>query len=666
MPIFTQSFTKSTYAVGVELTEEVDQGNNRSRWAYRLFVRNVGGGAAFRSDNSATMTFKLGGTTVWDGRWSPYDFSKVAKGADLNVATGTSAWFAHGNDGALTLAVSVVADGKNTSYVGTASLSASVVAATIPRATKPTVTGSPVSINGSNALSVKCAPAVSSWTHKIVITLGSRSVTLTTGAGTTTTSYAVPAAWLDTMPNGASLNGGIKITTYSSSSQSASTQVGDVQAMAWTAQVPSTVVPKGTLALTRIDNNVPSSWGLYVRDQSGVKFAVSGVAAGAGATLTRWELTDLASGNILGSGTGASGTVTVAKISTNPAVANAGKYRLRVTDSRGRTFDSTASITITDWQPPRIVSATAVRCNTDGAANPGGNSVATKITWTISTVGGKNATKTATVKAAKRSASSWPAAQNVTSGTTLVVLSGQLAVTDEASVFWTIADQFVTVNYPSSSSTPSQGGLLVAGAQMPISFFRNSTSGQMGVAILGAPADNNCLRRVRVPGPLMLSTSPQVAHDQSNLWFDPLFLSDFWQNTDNVGVVKGTDGPNGLTVNALQVKAGGAWTSVGSVRVPASVGDSFRISAWMRKVSAGTTESFSIGGYLINSSGNWLSTQLVVSIGGTEPQGVWKQVKATLTVTRTETKFMDFCVQANGGDETWQVTDIRVVRLPPS
>ncbi|MDR1354770.1 MAG: DUF859 domain-containing protein, partial [Propionibacteriaceae bacterium] len=431
--------------------------------------------------------------------WNAYDTGWSVSGAvaasgvwRVNVADSTvtlgSGTFtaAHNDDGTKTISEAFnVALKSPAEATGTQTLT--VMLPTIARASTVQLLGSPVIINGTNSLGVNIYRASDAFTHTLVWKLGTRTYTQTGVA--TSAIFTPPAAWLDQISTAMQAIGNLSVTTFNGSAQ-----IGSPVNVIWMANVPDGSTPDGVLTATRIDNNVPTSWGIYVQSQSGLRLDLTNVTVSAGATLKSWTITT-ASG-YSASGTGTSGTLTVDKL----PVAGTRTYEALITDSRGSTKLLTGSIAVVAWLPPQMVSASVTRADSSGTPNPtSGTSIRGVAQWTISSVGGKNSLKSATLKTGKVG-SSWGAALNVTSGTVVVTNTGSVALADEWAAMWTITDQLGVTNWPNAASAPAASTQRVPASMMPISFYRDTATGKMGVA-LGDIATSTDVGRVRSAWP---------------------------------------------------------------------------------------------------------------------------------------------------------------------
>lgn len=105
---------------------------------------------------------------------------------------------------------------------------------------------------------------------------------------------------------------------------------------------------------------------------------ISGAAAGGyGATLKSYSITG-------GGYTGSTAEYTTGVLNTAGTTTFTGK----VTDSRGRTASKTVSVTVEDYAPPVIRSASAARCDASGSLQDDGAYVLVTHSLTYSSLGG--------------------------------------------------------------------------------------------------------------------------------------------------------------------------------------------------------------------------------------------------------------------------------------
>lgn len=235
-----------------------------------------------------------------------------------------------------------------------------------------TASGGSYSVPTASAATVALGTAVTiitnrqstALTHTLTYVFGGTSGTIATGVGDSA-AWTPPVSLAKQIPNALSGTAVIYCTTYHGT-----TQVGPVQSLRLTLQVPASVVP--TVSATWRDTSGAASLGLLVKLVS--KLAVTVNAAGAqGSTVTATAVT--LNGKAYTGGTlGAAGTLPL---------------KVTVTDSRGRTASASYSLTVTDYAPPQL-SVSASRCDSDGTANDTGEYCTITLTGQTAQLGGKN------------------------------------------------------------------------------------------------------------------------------------------------------------------------------------------------------------------------------------------------------------------------------------
>lgn len=205
------------------------------------------------------------------------------------------------------------------------------------------VIGSPVTVTINKAKD--------SYRHTVKIELGSNSKTQTDVDSSFT--YTVPIAWCRNLPESTSGTAKVYVTTYEGS-----TQIGTQQVKEVTATVPSSVVPRLSSAITRLNgigNNLLAGYSrikldaivenMYYATTKDITFTI---------------------GNETISGTSESFTSDV--LNTVGTV----NWSIVVTDSRGRTSKASSSVTVLSYTPPKITSATVRRADASGAFKESG------------------------------------------------------------------------------------------------------------------------------------------------------------------------------------------------------------------------------------------------------------------------------------------------------
>ena len=249
-----------------------------------------------------------------------------------------------------------------------------------------------------------------------------------TNIGDSSVSYTIPLSWLTNIPNATSGTATVAVTTYSYAGSELGTDT-----YSFTITAPSTAVPTISLAATRIDNSVPSSWGIYVQGQSGIK--ITATAAGyQGSTVASYTISGGATG------TQTSNVFTISKIYTSGTV----NYTVKVTDSRGRTANASVSISVVAYSAPAFSATDAFRCVAAGTASDTGTYISAKATGTYASVSNKNS-MSLKVQYALSTSGAYSTAVTLTNGTASIIGNGSIDINYSFKVKFTLSDAFNTI-----------------------------------------------------------------------------------------------------------------------------------------------------------------------------------------------------------------------------
>ena len=335
----------------------------------------------------------------------------------------------HSSDGSKTLTVSSrISLDLNGSNLTSSSQSYSHALTKLARNSTISSLTSSVSIDGTNKSTVNITRYSDSYTHTVKWTVGSHTYSATKVG--TSTSYAIPASWVDALPNSTSGTAKITVSTYNGS-----TKIGSDVSKNFTITVPTNVVPTVSATTTLVNDTVPSSWGIYVQGKSKCKITVSG-SAQYGATIKSFDI----------SGTNGkySGSLSSAGSWTSPYITESGSvsFKVKATDSRSRTASTTKSITVYPYKNPSISTTKVFRCTSDGTASDTGTYISASIlTNNYSDCNGKN-TITQTVMYRESTSSTWSTATSVTTGTPVILGNGSISNSKSYVIRFTITDAF--------------------------------------------------------------------------------------------------------------------------------------------------------------------------------------------------------------------------------
>lgn len=203
--------------------------------------------------------------------------------------------------------------------------------------------------------------------HALTYTVN--EITYTIGSSVETSiSYAFPISLINNYPSNAEI--AITVTCTSSNGTTSSTIVY--------LKVPDSYVPALSLALSEV-GSVPSSWGIYVKGKSKIKGVMS--ATGSGGSIIK---SYLANAN--------NQTFNTSEFTTSE-LNDSGTLLVKasVTDSRGRSANTSKSITVYDYSTPTYVRAEVIRCDASGNEDNGGTYGKVICQYSISPCNSKNA-----------------------------------------------------------------------------------------------------------------------------------------------------------------------------------------------------------------------------------------------------------------------------------
>ena len=271
-------------------------------------------------------------------------------------------------------------------------------------------------------------PYLSNVYHVVDWRFGTKVKSTTTAVGASSTSYAIPLSWLTVIPSATSGTATVSVTTYASGGLELGTDT-----YSFTITAPSSAVPTLSLATARINNSVPSSWGIYVQGQSGV--TITATAAGyQGSTISSYTISGGATG------TQSSNVFTISTIYSSGTIT----YTVKVTDSRGRTATASTSISVVAYSAPAFSATDAFRCIANGTASDTGTYISAKATGTFSSVSNKNSMMLK-VQYALSTSGAYSTAVTLTNGTASIIGNGSIDINYSFKVKFTLSDQFNTI-----------------------------------------------------------------------------------------------------------------------------------------------------------------------------------------------------------------------------
>lgn len=351
--------------------------SNVTNLTVKLYLKRNDGyaGSSWNNSNSLPISLSVDGTVQYSTSKASID-TRNSKTVELASWTGN---ITHNADGTRTVDLGgsfTFRASSTTTLTGTWTISTTITLTTIPRASSPSCITYPNHTqdvgNIGDTITIHMNRASSSFTHTVSYSWASKNATIGTGV-TDNVAWTIPMDFCSDIPAAAGGWGTITVDTYSGSTYVGSNTVW------FFAHVPSSVKPTiSVVSISEATAGLAAKFGGYVLSKS--TLAVSITAGGAyGSTVTGCETTIL--------GVKYSGTSF-----TSNALSRSGTVDVTVTvyDTRGASCTQTEQISVMDYTPPTISEFSAWRVDEDGNASDQGERLAVKMSYTVSSLDGKN------------------------------------------------------------------------------------------------------------------------------------------------------------------------------------------------------------------------------------------------------------------------------------
>ena len=424
---FSGSIRDGHYKLQVDWSQSKNVSANTSTVICKLYLvndwsLNISG----RSDNTCTI----------DGAAQTFSSPAISSTGTHLLAT-VSRTVNYASDGSKSLTISAVFQIWATlsgTYYGTISASANITLDSIPRASSVSAGNMTIGTAGK----INISRASSSFTHTLTYSFGNTSGTIATKTTATSVSWTPTLSLASQIPNATSGTCTITCTTYNGN-----TNIGS-KTCTFSLSVPSSIKPTiSSLSASRIDGEVPSTWGIYVQTKSKVKLTVNGAVGSYGSTIKSYSITG-------GGYSGSASTLTTGFLNNSGTIT----FKATVTDSRGRvSAEASVSITVTAYSPPYFNSSLSQRCLRNGTLDDDGTYIHALVSFGYSTCGGKN-TLTTSVQYKQVSAEQWTdAGITFTADTAFTYGNGQISTETSYDVRYTLGDAFSTISVQEIVST---------------------------------------------------------------------------------------------------------------------------------------------------------------------------------------------------------------------
>lgn len=389
-----------------------------------------------KGSGSATGWVKAGGfkavingVTVYssstDNRIQLKNGTVVASG-NLNIphnADGTKSFNLSCEAGVYTYAVSVYASGTHTIN-------------TIPRASS--VSAQSVELGKPSTISIY--RATSSFSHTLTYSFGNASGTIVSKTTSTSVSWTPPISLASQIPSTTSGNCTITCTTYNGNSS-----IG-TKSCTISLSIPSNIKPTiESLTASRIDGDVPSTWGIYVQTKSKAGITINGASGSYGSTIKSYSISG-------GGYSSTASTLTTGFLNSSGTI----NFNATVTDSRGRTSDvKQVAINVIDYTPPTFNSYTSQRCKSDGTLFDEGTYIKGLINYNYSSCNSKNSVKSSIYYRIPGNSNWINTSTTFNSNTSVIFGNGKISADNSYEVCYELKDTFNTITVTDIVSTAS-------------------------------------------------------------------------------------------------------------------------------------------------------------------------------------------------------------------
>lgn len=268
-----------------------------------------------------------------------------------------------------------------------------------------------------------------SITHTLTYTINGTTYTIGSDIGDSKT-YAFPTSLINSYPS----NTDVAITVNCTSSN------GTTSSTIVYLQVPSSYVPSISLAISNTES-ISNGWGIYVKGKSKIKGVIT-ASGSAGSTIKSY----LAYAN---NQTFSTSTFTTSELNASGTLL----VDTTVTDSRGRTANTSKSITVYDYATPSYVKVEVIRCNSSGTEDNNGTYGKVVCQYSISSCNSKNA-KSLTVTYGSTTKTFTLSSYSGTVTASASQLFSGLAVTANHTFTFKLIDSFNTSGVPQTYVMP--------------------------------------------------------------------------------------------------------------------------------------------------------------------------------------------------------------------
>lgn len=469
---FSGSIKDGHYIVRVDWSQAQDVTNNKSTITAKVYLIN---------DWSLSINSRTNNTITIDGTKQTFSSPSISSKGTHLLGTLTQT-VNHAGDGSKSLSISVVFHIEATLsgvYYSTITASANIALDSIPRASGISMSAGTL----GSAATIAISRASSSFTHTITYKFGSAAGTIAVKTSETSVSWTPALTLGNQIPNTTSGTATLTCTTYNGSASIGSKSINVKLS------IPTSMVPTITsLTATRVDGDVPNTWGIYVQTKSKAVLSIHGAAGSYGSAIASYSITG-------GGFSGTSDTMTTSFLNTAGTIT----FTATVTDSRGRTSAAkTVSISVASYSVPSFSSYLSQRCSSSGTLASDGTYIKASVSYSYSSCSDKNSVTRATYYR-RMGATSWTNAnKSFSSGTAFTFGSGNISTESTYEIKYSLTDAFTTISVIDTVSTAA--------------VIMDFKAGGTGIAVGKVAERNHCFEvasdwSVRLNGTTYLGTS---------------------------------------------------------------------------------------------------------------------------------------------------------------
>lgn len=348
MATISRQMTGSSNAPTLQLIVTEKSKNIDSNSTVLDYVFSISRPSPISSSASKSYTININGQNI--------SGTTTVGGSGTKTIHSGSVTVPHNSDGSKTINFSFSINmgiNWNGVYNGTVSQSGSMTLTTIPRATKPTLSASSVTLG--NSVTINLPRASSNFTHEVKVILGSFSQNLSANATTSLTFTPSLNDFANKITTSTSATATIQVVTKNGSATIGSSSISI------RLDIPTNIVPTADHTLTAISKIS----GIYIAGYSQVKVTNSGTGA-YGSTITNYSTVIKRRTQQIQSNS--------SREFTSNKLNNFGTYTIQttVTDSRGRTNTKSTNISVSEYTTPTISNVTNYRSNSAGVSQSDG------------------------------------------------------------------------------------------------------------------------------------------------------------------------------------------------------------------------------------------------------------------------------------------------------